>query len=524
MEYLKYLLVILLIISSCDSNSPTEKGTDFSQNPLKLRSYVEEVKVNQLLLKLSKLESKPLAIINASLIEPKNGEVTNNGTILIENKQIVYSGSADSNILQGKYEVIDARNKYVIPGLVDMHVHTAYRNDQKLLNLINGVTSVREMAGQPWMLKVRKNIKNSRLLAPNIYIASSMLNYYSLGMHTTVVRTKDDVKKAIDKFNSVGYDYIKIWNNIPKNLFDTIVIESKRHDLKVVGHIPMKVKIAEALPVMYTVEHFKGYVSNNNQEITEENYVELTHRYPTWLCPTFYTNNAGLTGIKADSIINRSAESKYVSPYEIEQWKETKIINEKISDESPYEKQAENMKIVFRNLKPVQPGYLAGTDSGGGFSFLVPGFGLHDELKTFNDLGLSPLETLQTATSNAAKGLLRKGELGTLKEGARADLLILNANPLEKVEHLASIDQVIIRGTQLENQQISSIKKFLRELYDKTKALYQTEEEAVQMIMNFYNNDNLSSFNKPHILREIADDLKASGYSHEAKEIIQQIN
>jgi len=523
MGAIKYLVILLFFFHSCDKNSPNDKGTDFTTNPLKLRSYVEEIKVNQMLLKLSGLKPKPIAIINGTLIEPQNGEVINDGTVLIEDERIVYSGSNDNNILLDKYEVIDAENKYVIPGLVDMHVHTAYRNDQKLLNLINGVTSVREMAGQQWMIGVRENIRNSRLMAPNLYIASNMLNHYSLGMHTTVVKSKKDVEKAISEFENIGYNYIKIWNNIPNNLFDTIITEAERHNLKVVGHIPMNVNIADALAGMYTLEHFKGYVSNNNQEITDENYVELTNKYQPWLCPTFYTTNVGLSGAVADSMIKRSEESKYVSPFELEKWEESKKINDKLPKNSPYIKQARNMKIVFQNLNTVNPRYLAGTDSGGGFSFLVPGFGLHDELKTFNELGMTPLETLQTATSNAAKGLLREGKLGTLKEGARADFLILNANPLEKITHLKSIDEVIIRGIRLDNKQISSIKEFLTKLYDKNNTLYKDEKDGVKILVDFYKKNRSPSFSKPHILKEIANDLKASGFYQEAAVIEQNI-
>jgi len=520
----KYFIITLTLIISCesqDNNKPS--GVNFSEQPLKLRSYYEEMLVNQFIMDISKANQRTSYVLsNATLIEPETGEVIPEGIIVVDNGIILYSGSSN-NLgidIDESFERIDIEGQYVIPGLIDMHVHTVNSNNQKLLNLINGVTSVREMAGQQWMINVREQIKNDSLLAPNLYVASNMLNYYSLGMHTTVVKDAEDVEKVISGFKTTGYDFVKVWNNMPENLFKEVIKQSNLNGLKVVGHIPTKVRIEEALPKMHTVEHMKGYVSNSNQEITTEDYVNLTQKYSPWLCPTFYASNVGLYGEEADSLINHSEISKYISPYEIQEWIESKQINDNLGESSPYVKQLNNMKIVFKKLERINPNYISGTDSGGGYSFLVPGFGLHDEIFNFFELGLSPLEALQTATSNASKALGKEGELGTLKKGSRADFIVLNNNPLDNIYNIKRIEKVVIRGRIIDSTILNQIKKILGDIYKPEKDLFASQEQAVADIVKFYSNKCSTFLMKPHKLEELSADLSVNGYTIEAKRIL----
>jgi len=177
--------------------------------------------------------------------------------------------------------------------------------------------------------------------------------------------------------------------------------------------------------------------------------------------------------------------------------------------------------VVYKNLEHLNPNYISGTDCGGGYSFLVPGFGLHDEIFNFYKLGLTPLEALQTATSNASKALEMEGELGTLKKGARADLVVLNNNPIEDIYNLKGIQKVVIKGRILDQTILNQIKELLQEIYAPEKDFFPNEEQAVADIVKFYENDCPTFLMKPHQLEELSADLSESEYSNEAKRILK---
>ena len=122
-------------------------------------------------------------------------------------------------------------------------------------------------------------------------------------------------------------------------------------------------------------------------------------------------------------------------------------------------------KGIFAELQAVDAQFLAGTDSGGGIPFMIPGFALHDELRVMQENGLTPFQALQTATTNAAAAMQRSDEYGTIEPGKRADLLLVSANPLESVGHLNQIDGVAAGGVWLDRTTLDQILDGISDIY-----------------------------------------------------------
>lgn len=193
------------------------------------RIYLEENAVNILLQKLTK-NTKPenIGFVNVSLISMKDSSVQKNQTVLISNGVFFKIGNSNQVSIPAKFKVIDGKGKYLTPGLTDMHVHSLSSNAQKLLNIANGVTTIRDMSGFQWLLNERDSINKNRLLAPTTYQAGQILNYHGMDQYARVIRTEDTARAVVREHKMAGYDFIKIHNRMPLKIYKAIVDEAKK--------------------------------------------------------------------------------------------------------------------------------------------------------------------------------------------------------------------------------------------------------------------------------------------------------
>ena len=225
-----------------------------------------------------------------------------------------------------------------------------------------------------------------------------------------------------------------------------ILEEARSLGLEVVGHIPVRVTVKDAISAgMHTAEHFKGYIDDGNLQISGEDWLTPSIDMNMFLTPTFYAYREHQRAAVAQEIIDQSAHM--VLPHRSMAWKR---YAEQEADELTQLRQTIRPKSeeIFKTLLPHNMKWLAGTDSGG-YELMVPGEALIEELEIMEGLGLSPLEALRSATTRAAQAMNWSDRIGHIAPGMSADLILLERNPLEAVSNLRTLQAVMVRGIWL---------------------------------------------------------------------------
>jgi DNA-binding GntR family transcriptional regulator len=408
--------------------------------------FVDETAIDLLVERWSREHQPHAAVIeHVAVVSMAHPGIDRDQTVVVEGGTLRAIGPTGPIAAPPGATVTDGRGKYVVPGLVDMHTHTQLSDSHYILDLANGVTSVREMDGQPYLLRQRAAARANRLLIPNLYVAGKILASQPLEWYATVVTTPDAARAVVREQKAAGYEFIKVHNLVLPEVYDAICDEARAQGLDVVGHIPHGISIARAIACgQRTFEHFKGYILDRNLTVTTEDYLATTRGAEVWNTPTFYMYRAHLRGDDARKLL-ALPEMRYIAARERARWlalaaEPAKPIQLNVLPMS---------EKIFKDLLPIHARFLAGTDSGGGYPYHVPGFSLHEELAIMARNGMAAADVLRTATVEPALAMQREVELGTLEVGKRADLVLLARNPLDGIDRLAAIDGVMVRGIWL---------------------------------------------------------------------------
>jgi imidazolonepropionase-like amidohydrolase len=489
-----------------------------------LASFVDESRIDELLADVSaRFRPQSFAIQHVNLVSVTEGRIIPDQAVIVEGDRITRVAASPSIVMRKGLTIIDGRERYLSPGLTDMHVHQLTSSSQHLLNLTQGVTTVRDMDGFPWTLAMRTRIRRGELLAPNQYITGQILNGTPMGFYTRVVTTPEEGRAAVREQQATGYDFIKVHNIMKPEVYAAVLDEAHKLGIDVVGHIPHDITVAEAIRLgQRTLEHFKGYILDQGLTISGEDWVSATKGADVWLCPTFYTYRATERGEEALKIL-RLPEMRYVSWRDRFAWRQL--------GETPVDQgiaQQQNIlpmsQEIFRRLLPIGPRFIAGTDSGGGYPFMVPGFALHEELRIMHDTGLSPVDTLRTATLNAAAAMRQSSEFGSIEPGKRADLLLLTDNPLADPANLSKISAVVVRGIVLNRSDLDSIEAQIRAIYDPqpTPAVSPPPlpAEITAMVRRMESLRKKGYIFRDHDVDQLAEALRREGLSEQAARIV----
>lgn len=420
--------------------------------------FLQENSIDRAWLKLSQdLSAAPFAIVGVNVISMSGPGLRPRQTVVCQGGRIVAIGPSDTVDVPNGVPLIDGQGKYLIPGLVDAHAHSMVSNSTHLLNLANGVTTVRDMDGFEWMLQLRDRIAANELLAPTMYVAGHILSAAPMGFYATVVGTPEDARRAVREQVAAGYDFIKIHNLMSPEVFAAVHDEARKHQIDVVGHIPQGLSVLDAVEAgQRTIEHFKGYILDSTLQVTDEDYVQATLGRDVWNTPTFYATRTELRGDEARRAVLDTDQLQFVAASDRADWVQLAGTEPDRLNRLRYNV-LEISRTLFRDLRQIDARFLAGTDAGGGMPLLIPGFALHDELREMERLGLTQYEVLETATGNPARAMRRDREFGTIQVGKRADLVLLSANPLESSANLDSIDGVAARGIWLDRDRLDEM-------------------------------------------------------------------
>jgi imidazolonepropionase-like amidohydrolase len=422
-----------------------------------------------------------LIIHDVTVIDATGGPAQAHRTVIVRDGKIEEIGSSAGGVggkLSGVH--IDGGGKFLIPGLWDMHVHMVFgdwfphgKEVTLPLFIANGITGVRDMGGELEVLQQwRKEIAAGTLIGPRMVISGPMLDGPQPRFPSSVaIATPEDGRRAVDDLKRRGADFIKLQSLIPREAVFAIAEEARKQGISFVGHVPDSVRASEASNAgQKSFEHLIGIFEGSSP--LEDEFLKgtktqgqflstydprraaalfaLLAKNHTWQCPTLVWERGGNLIDQTDFAHDTRA------PYAPAYWKDVtwRRFTQQIVHEFNTDDLATRKRFVEKELEVVNAmhragiPFLAGTDTPPGV-YVFPGFSLHEELQRFVAAGFTPMEALQTATLNPAKFLGMDDRLGTIEKGKLADLVLLDANPLDDIRNTQKIAAVIVNGRYL---------------------------------------------------------------------------
>ena len=404
---------------------------------------------------------EPVAFVDVTVVPMTSEERLPHHTVVVRDGRIAAVGPADEVEIPAGARRIDGQGKWLLPGLADMHVHLFSRSDLDLY-LANGVTTVRNLGGYgaaDSILDIRRAIEAGELRGPTIVTSGNWLDgdppYRDIN---TIVRTPEEARLEVERQHRAGYDFIKVYEGLTPEVFGTIVDEAEARGIPVTGHVPSRVGIEGVLKSGQSgIEHAAAILLPAlGFRPTEEASRALARRVaeagvavtPTlWMLELAFRQRSGPAGIA--EVVARP-EMRYLPPDRFATWRDDNMFAA-FPRLAAAEGQARR-DLVYRfvgHLADAGARIVVGTDADVAGS--VPGFAIHEELRRLVEAGLTPREALQAATSAPAEYLAEVlpdvEPFGTIEVGKRADLLLLDADPLEDVAHLEQPAGVMARGT-----------------------------------------------------------------------------
>ena len=418
-----------------------------------------------------------MVLAHVTVIDVTGAPPLSDMTVVIDGKRIIDLGKSGETKPPAHARIVDARGKYLIPGLWDMHVHTVFgdwipRNERVTLPLFvaNGITGVRDMGGDLDVItRWRAEIDAGRLLGPRMYIAGPMLDGAVPRFPSSApVANAADGRRVVDELKARGVDFIKIQSLIPRDGYFAAADEAKKVGLTFVGHVPDAIRASEASNAgQRSIEHFTGIFEgctpiedqlikgpkslgvnvSNFDPARARSLIELMAKNQTWQVPTLVWERG--QWLVDDIDLSHDPLTKYAP----KAWKDRTwpmfvhdILETMDTDPLAVRKHFVQMELdmtlaMFRAGVP----FMAGTDTAAGVH-VFPGFSLHEELALFVRAGLTPLQALQTATRNPAQFMGRLADMGSVEKGKLADLVLLDANPLDDIANTRRIRAVVLAG------------------------------------------------------------------------------
>jgi imidazolonepropionase-like amidohydrolase len=403
------------------------------------------------------------AIHDVTVWDGTGGPPAPHRTVIVRGDRIAEVGPADRVAIPEGIPRVDGTDRFLMPGLVDMHVHALWDPAVPAaflpLFVANGVTTVRDMGGLlPLLPATRAALADGSLLGPRLIAAGAILDGPE-PVHAEVsiaVDTPEEAIAAVESVAAAGADFVKVYTLVPAAAFDAVLAEAGRRGLPVSGHVPYEAGPVAAAGGMRTVEHLMseigGYCEREAPEECEEALTAFRER------GTFQVPTLVLQGQSEPADLCADPRLARLPPAAMEYWFGSAGGPAGCDD-------AEAARTFRPALPPeawIVPALreagipiLAGTDTGVPFS--LPGWSLHDELALLVEAGLQPAEALLAATRDPARALALEDEIGAVRPGLVADLLLLRADPLADIENTRAIEAVVLRGRLIRRAELDSI-------------------------------------------------------------------
>lgn len=397
-------------------------------------------------------------------------KVIEHATIIIKDGKIE---SINEHVVDN-VETIDGSGKWLMPGLIDMHIHalaninfgekrptkgaTFFVDNQDFMTpfIANGVTTIFDLNSRVEHIAQRNEILNGNVIGPRMALAALINGGKGDGK---IANTPADGRQTVRISKADGYGFIKVYSQLDKETYKAIVDEADKQGMKVIGHIPNAFRggIEEAFVPHFGMVAHAEELTKHTKDFSEGDarlFAQLAKKNGTWLMPTLTVIERTADQARSlDSIRNLEALI-YMHPLIRNKWLTANKANQGTSHErvAKLEKIIRFNKLLVKAFRAAGVPIVAGTDAG--CSGVVFGFSLHDELALLVEAGLTPEEVLLSATRLPATWLEIEDLVGTVEAGKYADLILLDANPMDDIKNTRKIAGVFLNGRWIAKEQI----------------------------------------------------------------------
>lgn len=410
------------------------------------------------------------AITNVSVIPmTEDGLILEKQTVVINGDRIVSIIPGDKvKLLPGTVK-IDGTGKYVIPGLAEMHGHVppthpspnapAYFNDEYVENTLflyvaAGITTVRGMLGYDRQLELKDRVNNGELVGPNLYLAGPSFN-------GNTVSSPEQAQNKVIQQKEEGWDLLKIHPGLTLSEYNAMAEKANELGITFGGHVPSDVGIVRAIDAgQETIDHIDGYTAyltayegaDREQKMAE--IIQKTLEHNVWIVPTQALWETIIGAADYDAL-RAYDELKYI-PVQVRN-NYNNFVRNNIDNNPNFNlanalETAELRQLLLSEMNKAGVKILMGTDAPQLFS--VPGFSIHRELAIMKEAGMSPYEIIESGTTNVGEYFSHQDDFGTIEKGKRADLILVNSNPLEDIANIKDHSGVMVRGIWLSKEMI----------------------------------------------------------------------
>jgi imidazolonepropionase-like amidohydrolase len=410
-------------------------------------------------------QTRTLAIKHVNVVDVVHGQIVPNSTVTIRGQTIVEvtrNGAPPAGA-----RVVDGQGKFLIPGLWDMHAHMEMTGATWLqLYIANGVTGIRDMGSAlDLILNLREATASRRVLGPRIFAAGPILDDAPGDWPFRIrVKTAEDGRAAVQLLKRRGVDLIKVHDHTPREAYFAIAKEAGRQDLALAGHVPLAVSVEEAVDAgQRDIEHLSNMQwwkpCSGSEEYRPKAcrpFFEMLARRGVWQGPTLVawselaTIGTAASAVSADHLA-------YATKSLRDFWAANQRIFATPEAVREFGAAAQVGAVVTSDMANAGVGILAGCDS------MIAGFCVHDELEAMVRGGMSPQAALQTATVNPARYFGIQRTAGSVASGQRADLVLLDANPLADITNVGRIRAVVVAGRLLDRPELDRVLAQVRE-------------------------------------------------------------
>ena len=408
------------------------------------------------LLAMPQSAPESVAFTNVNVVPMDAERVLANQTVLIEQGRIRRMGPAGQTPVPAGVTTVDGGGKYLMPGLAEMHGHMPGGEVEEMvmfLYVANGVTTVRGMLGQDGHLALRHRANAGEIVAPTLYMAGPSFNGNS-------VSSPEQAAQKVRDQKAQGWDLLKIHPGLTVPQYDAMAGTAHEVGIRFGGHVPADVGLEHAIEMgQETFDHLDGFIEYLNafdeplDRAKLDGLVAMVRQADAWVVPTMVLWDVGIIGRGDGRAMADYPEMRYWPKRNIprvvegvEGWLGRHAARARERDANPQRADlwANNRLEVLKALSDGGVGILMGTDSPQVFS--VPGFSLHREMQAMADAGMSSYEILVSGTRAVGEYFRRSDTFGTVAVGRRADLILLNSNPLDDVGNVTDRAGVMVRG------------------------------------------------------------------------------
>ena len=402
------------------------------------------------------------AFVNVTVIPMDSNTVHEAYNVIVKDDRITAVGPKDDVEIPDGMPVIEAGGKFLIPGFAEMHGHLPDINNSPrfaehvlFLYVANGITTVRGMQGAAGQFELRKRVMDGELIGPTLYLAGPSLNGRRIDSPIQAANIVRQQKAA-------GWDSLKIHEGLTMEEYDAIVRTAKETGIRFGGHVPNDVGIFAALVKgQHTIDHMDNYLDDLDavhgpvSAAQLQRAVQANRASGAAIVPTQALWKILYNQYNHDEV-TQYPEIIYMPKQTVQRWLDQlarlqggTIIRQKGDNAVRMENRDRLLKAFDENDIPI----LFGTDSPQIFS--VPGFSIHHEIDAMKNAGLSDYAILRSATAAVGNYYAEYDSFGTIESGNRADLILLNSNPMEDASRVRDLAGVMVRGNWLSAEMIN---------------------------------------------------------------------